>query len=95
MYLGGIELNSLGNLMILESHINRSISNKPYGFKIKKYTDSKYEIVKKQVKDFPEWDLDNAKKRKQGELEKLNTYIFGNNKQRNANKGSYVMRGSS
>jgi len=34
--------------------------------------------MKKQVKDFPEWDLDNAKKRKQGELEKLNTYIFGN-----------------
>jgi uncharacterized protein with ParB-like and HNH nuclease domain len=72
----GIELNSLGNLMILESHINRSISNKPYGFKIKKYTDSKYEIVKKQVKDFPEWDLDNAKKRKQKEVEKLYYYLF-------------------
>ena len=74
----GNELNSLGNLMVLESHINRSISNKPYGFKIKKYTDSKYGIVKKQVKDFPEWDLVKAKKRKQEEIEKLYTYIFEN-----------------
>ena len=73
----GNELNSLGNLMVLESHINRSISNKPYEFKIKKYSDSKYEIVKKQVKDFPEWDLDKAKGRKQMEVEKLYAYLFG------------------
>ena len=74
----GNELNSLGNLMVLESHINRSISNKPYGFKIKKYIDSRYEIVIKQVKDFPEWDLVKAKKRKQEEIEKLYAYIFEN-----------------
>ncbi len=73
----GNELNSLGNLMVLESHINRSISNKPYGFKIKKYTDSKYEIVKKQVKVFPDWNLDKAKKRKQAEVKKIYSYIFG------------------
>lgn len=71
------ELNSLGNLMVLESHINRSISNKPYEFKIKKYTDSKYEIVKKQAKVFPDWNLEKVKKRKQAEMEKLYAYIFG------------------
>ncbi len=70
------ELNSLGNLMVLESHINRSISNKPYEFKIKKYNDSKYEIVKKQVEDFPEWDLEKAKKRKQAEVKKIYAYMF-------------------
>lgn len=73
----GNELNSLGNLMVLESHINRSISNKPYGFKTNKYSDSKYAIVKKQVKDFPEWDLVKAKKRKKEEIKKLYAYIFG------------------
>ena len=72
----GKELNSLGNLMVLESHINRSINNDPYKSKIKKYIDSRYEIVKKQVKDFPEWNLVKAKKRKQEEIEKLYTYIF-------------------
>ena len=74
----GIELNSLGNLMVLERHINRSILNSPYESKIKKYTDSKYKIVKKQVKNFPMWDLEKAKERKKDEIGKLSKYLFEN-----------------
>ncbi len=73
----GSELNSLGNLMVLEREINRSISNNSYWFKKEKYIGSKYKIVKKQVKDFPEWNLEKAKNRKQEEMKKLNNYLFG------------------
>jgi hypothetical protein len=43
--------------MILEQEINRSISNNTYDKKVQFYTESLFSIVKKQVKQFPEWSL--------------------------------------
>jgi len=69
----GDELNSLGNLMVLESSINRSIGNESYAEKIKRYDESEYKIVR----DHPSsWDLERAKNRKKTELEKIITYLF-------------------
>jgi len=69
------ELNSLGNLMIIESHINRSISNNLYELKIKEYKKSKFKIVQEQSEK-NQWDLEKAKRRKQEELKKINDYLF-------------------
>jgi uncharacterized protein with ParB-like and HNH nuclease domain len=73
----GDELNSIGNLMVLESHINRSINNKPYSDKIIRYKEeSKFKIVKKQADKYYVWNLENCKKRKETEIEKLVKYLF-------------------
>lgn len=70
------DINSIGNLMILEQEINRSISNNPYETKIQSYPDSLFSIVKRQVKHFPEWSLKYCKERKQTETRKILQYLF-------------------
>lgn len=70
------DINSIGNLMILEQEINRSISNNPYETKLQSYTDSLFSIVKKQVKHFPEWSLEHCQERKQTETRKILQYLF-------------------
>jgi hypothetical protein len=73
------DINSLGNLMVLEQGINRSISNIPYEDKISRYTKSIYTIVRKQPIDYQEWDLSACLKRKEIEKKKILTYLFRNN----------------
>ena len=70
------DINSIGNLMILERRKNRSISNKPYGDKITQYEKSKFSIVRKQPNKYPSWDLEKCKSRKEKEVEKILNYIF-------------------
>jgi hypothetical protein len=72
----GNELNSIGNLMILERNKNRSIRNKQYNEKIKCYGKSKFSIVKKQVECYPEWTLEKCQERKKAETKKLLNYLF-------------------
>jgi hypothetical protein len=72
----GDELHSIGNLMVLESNINRSISNSIYSEKRERYLSSNYEIVKKLANDYAEWNLESCKKRKKHELNKIITYLF-------------------
>lgn len=72
----GDNINSIGNLMILERDKNRSISNKPYKSKIKEYKNSKYKIVKKQVDTYSEWSLEQSLERKEKELKKMLKYLF-------------------
>lgn len=69
-------INSIGNLMILEQEINRSISNNPYEIKNPRYSESKFSIVKKQPIEFLTWDLENCLIRKQRESQKILTYLF-------------------
>lgn len=64
-------INSIGNLIILEQKINRSISNDPYKDKISRYPDSIFSIVKKQPSEYPTWDLDKCLDRKKKETEKI------------------------
>lgn len=71
----GEELNSIGNLMILEYSINRSISNSLYDKKIKKYENSKFLIVKSLSDNYPVWDLNRAKERKEKEIVKIIKFL--------------------
>lgn len=72
------EINSIGNLMVLEQSLNRSISNIPYMDKILRYPKSEYEIVKNQAMIYPGWNLSLSIERKRKETEKIIRYIFDN-----------------
>jgi uncharacterized protein with ParB-like and HNH nuclease domain len=73
----GVEnINSLGNLMILESRINRQIKDKPYSEKIIKYAKSGIKIVREQPRLYSEWNLENCKKRKEIEVKKILEYLL-------------------
>jgi hypothetical protein len=69
-------INSIGNLMVLEQEINRSIRNNPYEIKISRYPESNFSIVKKQLIEYSTWDLEKCMLRKQKETEKILNYIF-------------------
>jgi len=72
----GQNINSLGNLMVLEQNINRSISNNPYNTKINSYPSSIFNIVKNQVTNFQEWNIEKCRERKQKEVKKILEYLF-------------------
>jgi hypothetical protein len=72
----GDDINSIGNLMILEQDKNRSISNNLYGVKAKVYPTSVYNIVKKQATNYSEWNLEKCKERKLTEVTKILNYLF-------------------
>jgi hypothetical protein len=69
-------INSIGNLMILEQEINRSIRNNPYDLKICRYPESVFSIVKNQCIQYLNWDLEKCLLRKQKETQKILDYIF-------------------
>ena len=72
----GENIDSVGNLMILEQEINRSISNNPYGLKIERYPESTFSIVQNQASNYPIWDLDKCLQRKEQEVQKMLSYLF-------------------
>lgn len=72
----GPNINSIGNLMLLEQDKNRSIGNSNYFTKLNTYKSSDLEIVKKQVREFSNWSLENSLKRKKTEIEKITKYLF-------------------
>ena len=77
----GENINSIGNLMILEQDINRSISNNEYELKIdknrqKSYHNSTYRIVHKQFENYTKWDLESCEERKAFEVKKILNYLF-------------------
>ena len=72
----GDDMNSIGNLMILEQDKNRSISNNPYEIKTKVYLTSIYGIVKNQATNYSEWTLETCRARKSTEVNKILNYLF-------------------
>ena len=78
----GNDINSIGNLMLLEGEINKSISNNSYNVKTSKernlsYHNSNFKIVQKQLKDFEfEWNHQDCIKRKETEVKKILEYLF-------------------
>lgn len=70
------EINSLGNLMILEQRINRAISNNSYDLKIQEYPKSIFTIAQKQAQKYPQWTLEKCIERKQSETKKILQYLF-------------------
>jgi len=75
----GSDINSIGNLVVLELSINRSIQNKPYIKKITEepgYKDSCYKAIKRLIDEYSEWNLTNCKKRKLKEVNRIVDYLF-------------------
>ncbi len=72
----GGEINSLGNLVVLEEHINRSIRNYAYPDKRDGYMASEYKSIHLLIATFSDWSLENCLKRKQVEVNKILNYIF-------------------
>jgi hypothetical protein len=72
----GEDLGSLGNLVVLEPHINRSIKNQPYAEKIKSYINSEHRAIHELLEQHPEWNLDRCQQRKDVVAEKIMHYLF-------------------
>lgn len=72
----GEEINCLGNLVVLESAINRRIGNLPFPDKQREYEKSGLKTVKQLVSGADIWTLENALERKKSEINKILTYIF-------------------
>lgn len=71
----GGNLNSIGNLVVLEQSINRSISNNE-GKKLENYEKSNFKIVKsKLVEQYKDWNLDKCLSRKEYEVDKVIKFI--------------------
>lgn len=73
--------NSIGNLMLLEYDINRSIGCIPFAEKVNRsdgglcYKDSKYATVKKIMTN-ETWTLEHVKTRRKEEIEKISSFLF-------------------
>jgi len=71
----GSILNGVGNLVMLEYRINRSISNEPFDQKKTGYKKSCYRTVEALLK-FEDWELEECETRRKHETEKLMTWLF-------------------
>jgi hypothetical protein len=71
------ELNRIGNLMVIESGLNRSIQNSDYvTVKISAYASQKeFVIARHQARTYPQWNLEKCKERKGCEVNKLVSYL--------------------
>jgi hypothetical protein len=60
-------LHRIGNLIVLESKLNRSISNEDYKtVKLPAYrTSSTFRVVRTHADTFPDWSLDHCTQRKE------------------------------
>ena len=58
--------NSIGNLMLLEYDINRSIKDKPFEEKVKRYRKSKYAVAQ-QMAEMKCWEKQQIQERKESE----------------------------
>lgn len=66
--------NSIGNLTQLEYDINRSIKEKPFFEKRKRYTESKYAFIN-EIAMHDDWTIDDIKERKENETSAIFNYI--------------------
>lgn len=71
----GQELNRLGNLVMLESSVNRSIGNDETR-KPDAYSESVYVSVKNLSSEVREWNLDKAKERRAQLTERMRKFLF-------------------
>ncbi len=71
--------NSIGNLVILEYDLNRSLGKKTYSEKRKEYKKrSQFASVLKIAENHEEWGIVQIEKRREIEIDKILNYIFNN-----------------
>ena len=73
------EINSIGNLVVFNSHKNKSNQNKTYEQKNQSYRDSEYKIVQNIVNNYGTWDLKKSIERRKLEVKKIIDYLFNQN----------------
>ena len=71
----GTWLNGFGNLAILESSINRSISNGTFGEKKEGYKKSRFTTIR-DLTNVAQWDLEACRRRCEQETVKLMAWLF-------------------
>lgn len=69
------EQNSIGNLMLLEYSINRSIGNKEFCLKKTEYKNSRF-VTAKGIAQKSQWTLAEIQERKKAEVERIKYYLF-------------------
>ena len=74
----GEEINSLGNLVVLDQYTNRSKGNDPYSLKQIAYKESIYCAVKAIANKYPSWDKKQAEERKGILKKRILDYLFEN-----------------
>ena len=72
----GDDLNSIGNLIVLERDKNRSISNGDYGKKRESYEKSCFNIVKNLSSGYDTWDHEKCNERKKRIVDQVMYFIF-------------------
>ena len=72
----GDDLNSIGNLIVLERDKNRSISNGDYGKKRESYEKSCFNIVKNLSSGYDSWDHEKCKERRKIIVDQVMHFIF-------------------
>ncbi|WP_405377508.1 DUF262 domain-containing protein [Nonlabens sp. Asnod3-A02] len=70
------EINSLGNLVVLERSINRNIKNSLYNIKKDSYVKSQFSIIKELNPTSGDWILEDAQRRRETESKRIMKYIF-------------------
>ncbi|HVU53530.1 MAG TPA: DUF262 domain-containing HNH endonuclease family protein [Puia sp.] len=70
------DINAIGNLMILEQSMNRSIGNDPYHKKRVHYAGSSFAIVKNHAAAYDAWMFSDCLVRKEKEVAKIINYLF-------------------
>jgi hypothetical protein len=70
------KINGLGNLMLLEYDINRSIGNNPFTDKRKAYKDQSKLTVPKKIADKDEWNLAAATEKLERDVKAIMEYVY-------------------
>ena len=73
------EFNGIGNLVVLDSHINKSIQDNAVSEKITEYENSQYAAVRiefmKEYESCRDWDIEAVRKRADKEIEKIKIFM--------------------
>ena len=73
------EFNGIGNLVVLDSRINRAIKDKDVSEKLEHYENSQYAAVRiefmKEYESLRDWDIEAVRKRADKEIEKIKIFM--------------------
>ena len=73
------EFNGIGNLVVLDSRINRAIKDKDVSEKLEHYENSQYAAVRiefmKEYESCRDWDIEAVRKRAEKEIKKIESFM--------------------
>ena len=73
------EFNGIGNLVVLDSRINRAIKDKDVSEKLEHYENSQYAAVRiefmKEYESLGDWDIEAVRERAEKEIKKIESFM--------------------